>query len=74
MIHKNVLPYNRGIIEINLGNGDDFNMYSGLDELIQINAINLTDLERHNFIKLCTICPNLVVRSDMLVGKSTVKE
>ena len=52
----------------------DLNIYKGLDEIIHINPLKLSEKEKIKFIELCKICPGMNIEDNLGMGVSTVDE
>lgn len=66
------INYQYGKIIVNLN--DNLQKYSGLDELIAVNAMNISDKDISKLIQLCDICPNISIYDNIGLAPSTVQE
>lgn len=66
------INYQYGKIIINLNS--NLENYRGLDELIAINAMEISDKDIPKLMELCNICPNISIYDNIGLSPSTVQE
>lgn len=52
----------------------DLRKYRGLDEIIKVNPLTLSNDEKEKFKELATICPNMNVLDNLVISSSTSQE
>jgi len=53
---------------------EDLEIYRGLDSMIEVNAMKVTDEERRKLPELFEICPQVNIRDDLYCGVATIEE
>ena len=66
------INYQYGKIIINLN--DNLEKYSGLDELIAVNCMEISDNDIPKLMELCSICPNISIYDNIGLAPSTTQE
>lgn len=62
--------YGNIIVDLN----GDLEMYSGLDEFVFINAMELLEEDKPKLLKLCEICSEMSIEDNLGLASSTVEE
>lgn len=72
LIEMEVSEINRIILKLD----KDVSIYAGLDELLDVNPLNIVtnEEERKKFLKLCKICPNMKIKDNLKLVRSTTEE
>lgn len=71
-IEMKTKPYLASRIIVDLD--DDLEKYRGLDDLISMNPLELSEEDRRKLLKLCEICPEISILDDLQIGASTSRE
>ncbi len=67
---KNIETIGKIIVDFN----KDLEIYRGLDDIIAINALKIREEDKEKLLQLCDICPNMIIRDNLMIGQSTAQE
>ena len=65
-----IIKFGKIVVDFN----QNLEIYKGLDELIYINPMQVSENDKEKLFELFEICPKIKLRDDIGLGKSTVNE